>query len=182
MGEYALYRQRRIKIGTCEDLLYLRWDQAHAVTPLPGGPDPVKHRDAYRFRFPFPDEDGTPPGMFADPFRALVLAGARVPAGVDHYSAECGGDSTALVQQRWLDGLLVAVCQCQGCEARYRLPQAADVAHVLFTLSAMAETAAADGDELDAVRLRTVADRVAAGYVHEDEETAGDHRDPHPHR
>jgi len=24
MGEYALYRRRRIKIGTCEDLLYLR--------------------------------------------------------------------------------------------------------------------------------------------------------------
>ena len=32
MGEYANYMGERVKIGTCEDMLYLRWDQRHLVT------------------------------------------------------------------------------------------------------------------------------------------------------
>jgi hypothetical protein len=54
MGEYALYKGQQIKIGTCETMYYLRADQAHLVTPLPGNVDPIKDADEIRFRFPSP--------------------------------------------------------------------------------------------------------------------------------
>ncbi len=36
MGEYAIYRGERIKIGTCEDMYYLRPDQVHLVKRVSG--------------------------------------------------------------------------------------------------------------------------------------------------
>lgn len=73
MGEYALYQGYRIKIGTCEDMYYLRADQAHLVTPVSGSLDPVKEAEQIRFRFPFPDEDRIEPGRFGNYARALGL-------------------------------------------------------------------------------------------------------------
>lgn len=75
MGEYARFCGREVKIGTCEDMLYLRWDQAAEVLPLAGSVHPVRDADALRFRFPFPDEDGTQPGEFSDPDRKLRVDG-----------------------------------------------------------------------------------------------------------
>lgn len=66
MGEFALYGRERIKIGTCENMYYLRWSQARQVRAESGSVDPIEHASAIRFRFPFPDEDGTPPGAFED--------------------------------------------------------------------------------------------------------------------
>jgi hypothetical protein len=58
MGEYARYNGSDIKIGTCEDMYYLRADQAHLVTaPVDGMLDPIKYAAQIRFRFPFPEED-----------------------------------------------------------------------------------------------------------------------------
>lgn len=84
MGEYAIYNGQRVKIGTCEDMLYLRWDQAHKVTPEPDSLDPVATRNAIRFRFPWPEEDGVDPGNFDDPDRGFRLDGFTVPAEVKH--------------------------------------------------------------------------------------------------
>ena len=59
MGEYASYKGNEIKIGTCENLYYLRADQVRRLD------DPTvvtAYLDAYRFRFPFPDEDSNEPG------------------------------------------------------------------------------------------------------------------------
>lgn len=67
MGEYADYRGQRIKIGTCEDMYYLRADQMNDVRPVPG------HLDVIRFRFPFPAEDGTKPGEFSYPPEGPVV-------------------------------------------------------------------------------------------------------------
>ena len=47
MGEYAYFRGQRIKIGTCEDLLYLRADQAASVSRA----DTPLDWHGYRFRF-----------------------------------------------------------------------------------------------------------------------------------
>ena len=58
MGEYAKHKGEEIKIGTCENMYYLRFDQRHKVKALPGNVDP-NGADAYalRFRFPWPNED-----------------------------------------------------------------------------------------------------------------------------
>lgn len=170
MGENAIYRGRQVKIGTCENMYYLRADQVHMVTPAQYSVDPVRHRDSLRFRFPFPDEDRIEPGHFADFDRGLTVAGASVPDGVDHYRDGCAGDVVAIVQQRYWEGRLVLVGRCEGCGARYRLPDLDDVQPVLDALDAQADRELipwAPGNreaEARAVFLRSVADRAAAGY------------------
>jgi hypothetical protein len=74
MGEYALYNGQKIHIGVFEDMLSLRADQARLVEPIPTNVDPVRQARALRFRFPFPDEDGIPPGQFENPHRGIPVA------------------------------------------------------------------------------------------------------------
>ena len=90
MGEYAIYNGQRVKIGTREDMLYLRWDQAHKVTPVSDSLNPTdpKILDVIRFRFPWPDEDNIAPGEFHDSDRGLRLDGFTVPAEVKHGSTQ----------------------------------------------------------------------------------------------
>ncbi len=61
MGEYAMYAGQRVKIGTCEDLYYLREEHRDRVQPLAGNVDVRRRRELamLRFRFPGPDEDAT---------------------------------------------------------------------------------------------------------------------------
>src|SRR5437016_4579142 len=68
MGEYAQYGGQDVKIGTCEDMYYLRYDQRWQVQALDGNVNPVLDVAHLRFRFPWPDEDTIPPG--ADGFHA----------------------------------------------------------------------------------------------------------------
>lgn len=84
VGEFATYDGQRIKIGTCEDLYYLRADQWELVRN-PDGP-----RDVYRFRFPFPDEDGIEPGRFDDHDRGVRIPGWQLPEDLTegHYSIQ----------------------------------------------------------------------------------------------
>jgi len=89
MGEYAKYQGERIKIGTCEDMYYLRWDQRKLVKHESGNVDPVKDAEAIRFRFPFPDEDGKAPGDFEDYDRNVPgLFGLELPEDIEHYSVQ----------------------------------------------------------------------------------------------
>src|SRR5260221_7419635 len=88
MGEYARYNGQEVKIGTCENMYYLRADQARKVTPLPNSVDPVKDAASIRFRFPFPDEDSFEPGSGkfhdANYNRSVAISGVEVPEGVEH--------------------------------------------------------------------------------------------------
>jgi hypothetical protein len=92
MGEYATLtsnnRRESVKIGTCEDMYYLRFDQRHQVAALPASVDPVADAAHLRFRFPWPDEDHNEPGDFDDPFRRLAIPGVEVPAGVGHSTVQ----------------------------------------------------------------------------------------------
>ena len=65
MGEYAYFGDRKVKLGTCEDLTYIthaELRQAHAaraVHTAPGNAEIDQYLDpanGYRFRFPFTDE------------------------------------------------------------------------------------------------------------------------------
>lgn len=85
MGEYATYRGNTVKIGTCENMYYLRADQRHLV------PDYDFVLDVERFRFPFPDEDDIKPGAFEDYSRGVKIPGWSMPetlSGDEHGSVQ----------------------------------------------------------------------------------------------
>ena len=65
MGEYAKYNGEEIKIGTCESMYYLRYEDRGRVDPLPHSLDPSK-ATGLRFRLPFPDEDNIGPGGYSE--------------------------------------------------------------------------------------------------------------------
>lgn len=88
MGEYATCNGERIKIGTCEDMYYLRFDQRRKVRHESGNVDPVKDAAELRFRFPFPDEDAIAPGAFADYRKGVRIDGMPASPDVDHYSVQ----------------------------------------------------------------------------------------------
>lgn len=102
MGEYAKYGGHDVKIGTCEDMYYLRFDQRFQVQHIGGNVNPASDADAVelRFRFPWPDEDHIPPG--SDQFhdngfhRSLHIHGFTAP-DVDHNSIQFRHDSGYLV-------------------------------------------------------------------------------------
>ena len=73
MGEYAQYNGSDIKLGTCENMYYLRADQRHLVSGYRFA------LDVDRFRFPFPDEDDIEPGAFADHSRGVRIPGWELP-------------------------------------------------------------------------------------------------------
>lgn len=145
MGEYAKHRHDRIKIGTCEDMLYLRADQVHLVEPMEGNVNPQTD-DSIRFRFPFPDEDSIAPGQFDNPFRGHAVQ-VEPPKDIEHGMIQFRNDrgllvslpcpsgenpapykihrngfagATRIVQQRRLNGLLMLVCECGSCGAKWR--------------------------------------------------------------
>lgn len=195
MGEYAKYRGEEIKIGTCEDMYYLRYDQRELVTAINGSIDPVGDAAAIRFRFPFPDEDALEPGQFNDYDRGVAVWGVTVPEGVEHgivqfvasagYNVclpcpEAGNAAHGLtvhrngfrgpvriVQQREWEGKLVTVCECGGCEARYRLPSWSDAEPIVVALRSNADARQRESDlySPQVAFLNTIADRILAGYA-----------------
>lgn len=154
MGEYAQRNSdgSSIKIGTCENMYYLRADQVHLITSTRGSLDAQDQAIAerIRFRFPFPEEDNILPGDFTDHDKGLTAYGIEVPEDVEHrkiqftapgilVSLPCPESKEAkesglpfhyngykgkvqIVQQRLVDGALVTVCKCGSCGAAYRLP------------------------------------------------------------
>lgn len=93
MGEYAIRKSdgAEIKIGTCEQMYYLRADQVEQVLPMRNSVNPrsVDHAGSIRFRFPFPQEDNVRPGDFKDYDYGLGLYGIEPPEdGIDHGSLQ----------------------------------------------------------------------------------------------
>ena len=89
MGEYATYNGGQIKIGTCEDMYYLRYDQRGLVTPESGSVNPAGS-DKYelRFRFPWPGEDQIEPGGFKEYGKAVQVRDLKAAEDVDHNSVQ----------------------------------------------------------------------------------------------
>lgn len=152
MGEYANYNGRQIKIGTCEDMYYLRADQRHLVEPLSGNVNPASEADqtTIRFRFPWPDEDHIEPGEFGAYNRGLIVAAVALPTDVAHYRADCAGGQVEIIQQAYRNGHLALVCRCSKCHAAYSLHTPEDVQPIIDAVRVMGEV--------------VIADRIAAGY------------------
>lgn len=186
MGEYAIYNGQRIKIGTCENMYYLRADQAHLVKTVSDSLDPIAEAESIRFRFPFPDEDQVTPGSFKDPDRAQGVEGIPVPLDIEHhftqfsnqhgysiglpcpeYNAAKGSPlnfqrysfvrPVRIVQQKALAGHLVLIMECGGCGARYRIETLADAQPVI---DACRKQSTRPGDDWD-----VIAQRIERGYT-----------------
>lgn len=190
MGEYASYGGQRVKIGTCENMYYLRADQRHRVGALSGNVNPIKDKGEIRFRFPFPDEDNIEPGAFERYDRTLGLHGVLPPDEVKHgrpqfvtngynvclpcpESAEGkasglqfhrnGHPGTVLIsQQRYVNGLWVLIARCGGCHYPYRYETLSEVEPVVVALRQQADHEP-EGSSARSY-LHTVADRIVAGY------------------
>lgn len=187
MGEYASYAGSRTKIGTCEDMLYLRADQRFSVRALPGNVDPVADAESIRFRFPWPDEDDKAPGDFDDPFRSMALWGVEVPE-IEHsivqFVASAGYNvclpcpegpsdhglrvhrngfpgAVRIVQQRFWFGRLITVAECGGCRAKYRLETWEMAEPVVVAVRAMA-----DREQRTAERNNTPGNALTAQRLH----------------
>ncbi len=198
MGEYAKLKGTgaEVKIGTCENMYYLRHDQRRLVAPLWGSLDPADRetQEVIRFRFPWPDEDNIDPGEFADPFRRLrvdVPAPEEFEHGIVQFIASSEGYNLCvpcpegpdqiegltihrngfagpafLVQQAVRDDKLVGIMQCI-CGRSYRLPTLVDAAPVCEYLLDQAEQHAREKDTSHAQWLIGVATRLRAGYGEE---------------
>ena len=65
MGEYIKFQGEHIKLGTCEDLYYVTYDQLidmvqNGAEQLPGNLPPGDYLgNGFRYRFPFPNDDGS---------------------------------------------------------------------------------------------------------------------------
>lgn len=94
MGEYIMVDGEETKLGTCEDLYYVRYaDLVEAVKSgrtamVSGNLSPRQYLDpqyGFRFRFPFPDEDGKDIGEYEEYDRGYTIcAPLGFMEGVDH--------------------------------------------------------------------------------------------------
>jgi len=189
MGEYATYLGQQVKIGTCEDMYYLRWDQRHMVTPESGSLDPASEsaQKVIRFRFPWPDEDDIAPGGFENHDRHLDVA-LKLPDGVEHYDVQFTASvgyvmsipcpegpgphavkphkngwrgNVLLRQQAWRAGKLVCVFECGGCGGAFRVEDIAGLADMLAELRKRDNK---NGDPHQSTWYGKIADRIEAGY------------------
>ena len=67
MGEYANYKGQQIKIGTCETMHYLRYQDRNKVRP-------AVNENGLFFRLPYPEEDEIKPGEYTYPAPGVLLS------------------------------------------------------------------------------------------------------------
>ena len=99
MGEYANYNGQEIKIGTCEDMYYLRFQQRHEVKTLPNSVDLTDSEvlKELRFRFPFPEEDSIEPGAFESHEKSARVPDSFHPGDIKHRSVQFSARNGYLV-------------------------------------------------------------------------------------
>lgn len=86
MGEYAIRKSdgQEIKIGTCESMFYLRYEDRNKVSKKANSLDANKETGLF-WRLPFPDEDNVLPGDYEEYNRGERLYKmVKDHMGVDH--------------------------------------------------------------------------------------------------
>lgn len=119
MGEYAIRKSdgARIKIGTCELMYYLRYEDRNKVRKEPNSLDPATCTDI-RFRLPFPDEDSIlPGGEYKNPDRGERLyrmCGVGQSGYCEDFKDESTVENTGIIQLHHESGLLINVTCYHG--------------------------------------------------------------------
>lgn len=111
MGEFATRTSdgKRVKIGTCEMMYYLRYDDRDMVQHEEGNVDAARAVNLF-WRLPFPDEDNDPIGQYRVYNRGLLLPGFE--------PAETSED-TGIMQATHEAGLLINI----KCYHGIKLPE-----------------------------------------------------------
>lgn len=99
MGEYATYNGHEIKIGTCENMYYIRYEDRFKVQPLENSLD-CSSEMGLRWRLPFPDEDCVEPGEYTKHDRGIILGGFSDPTTTED-------DAVGIIQLHHPSGILI---------------------------------------------------------------------------
>jgi|HubBroStandDraft_1064217.scaffolds.fasta_scaffold148493_2 hypothetical protein len=120
MGEYATRKSdgESIKIGTCESMYYLRYEDRHSVTKRPHSLDPANCQNLF-WRLPFPDEDKILAGEYNEYGRGLRLY-KNVDGWAQDYTSPDLAERPGTIQLRDAEsGLLLNV----PCHHGEKLPE-----------------------------------------------------------
>lgn len=112
MGEYAIRKSDgvEVKIGTCEDMYYLRYEDRFKVRKLENSLD-ASHELNLRWRLPFPDEDHVRIGEYDD-----FTRGARLCNEADQELGIPYKEDVGTIQLTHKSGLLLNVPCYHGRE------------------------------------------------------------------
>jgi hypothetical protein len=116
MGEYAIRKSDRteIKIGTCGEMFYIRYEDRDKVTHKPGSINASQELNLF-WRLPFPDEDEIAIGEYGNHQR-----GQRLYTESDKYGDDLElSANPGIIQLRHESGLLLNV----PCYHGKRLPE-----------------------------------------------------------
>lgn len=103
MGEYAKRLDEvEIKIGTCESMYYLRYEDRLKVLAIQNSLNPATTKNLF-WRLPFPDEDTIPIGQYGDYHRGERLYDSN---SLDYKLPE---SPTGILQMHHQSGLLINV-------------------------------------------------------------------------
>lgn len=113
MSEYAKRKSdgEEIKIGICEEMMFLRFEDKDKVIPVKGS------GFGYRWRLPFPDEDNTLPGDYKAS-RGIPLIGDFTCS--EAHAVGCYHSIWELTFVRYDKGRLFPVVGCPNCREAWR--------------------------------------------------------------
>lgn len=124
MGEFAVRKEdgQRVKIGTCDAMYYLRYEDREKMRAQDDSLDPA-NTDRLYWRLPFPDEDDTKPGCYVNPFRGERLWKTWEDENGQRWTKDFScpelADNPGTIQLRHDSGLLVNV----PCHHGEKLPE-----------------------------------------------------------
>lgn len=123
MGEYAVRKSDNveIKIGMCESMYYLRYEDRNKVAKLPNSVDPSRETGLF-WRLPFQDEDNVQIGEYKDHSRGERLYKKDGDYYTDFSDKETI-DSSGTIQLTHPSGLLINV----PCYHGEKLPEGKDI-------------------------------------------------------
>lgn len=121
MGEIALLNGERIKIGTCESMYYIRFEDRLKVEKVSGSIDPSNEIGLY-WRLPFEDEDSVAIGSYEIYNRGYRLYQMDEHGYARDFIDEVMADHPGIIQLRHDSGLLLNV----PCYHGLKLPEVAE--------------------------------------------------------
>ncbi|WP_142685403.1 hypothetical protein [Chitinophaga polysaccharea] len=165
MGEYIKYKGEEVKIGTVENLYYVTYPQMEnafqkgLLETAPNNCSPQQYLNpdsGFRFRFPFPDEDGF----------NICDSRYQYDRGVsfmDYY-----GQKVEIVQQKLLhrqsdNKLCLALVLRDSERNRFRIEDDADVKEILKQIIRSRVINSSDTNEIQF--YREIARRILSGYI-----------------